>query len=271
MDIETGGQAPSGVVTTYLPYLRRFARALTGSQTAGDAYSAATLEAILADESAMDPTVEPKTALFRVFDRVWASSGRTLLEMVETTDERVAAAHDRLSALTPRAREAFLLRSLEDFSPDAIAAIMGISEEDAVELADAGAREIESGLASNVLIIEDEAIIAIELQTLVEDLGHSVIGIARTHAAANALTARVEPDLVLADIRLADGSSGIDAVTDLLAMQGETPVIFITAYPERLLTGERPEPTYLIRKPYKVAQVRAAIEQALFFRSAELV
>ena len=55
-----------------------------------------------------------------------------------------------------------------------------------------------------------------------------------------------------------------DAVDDILKIE-TVPVIFITAYPERLLTGDRPEPTYLITKPFKEESVRAAIAQALFF------
>jgi hypothetical protein len=43
------------------------------------------------------------------------------------------------------------------------------------------------------------------------------------------------------------------------------PVIFITAYPERLLTGERPEPTFLVTKPFRPEVVKAIISQALFF------
>ena len=74
------------------------------------------------------------------------------------------------------------------------------------------------------------------------------------------------PGLILADIQLADGSSGLDAVNELLRTF-EVPVIFITAYPERFLTGERPEPTYLITKPFLPETVQATIGQALFFHS----
>lgn len=72
------------------------------------------------------------------------------------------------------------------------------------------------------------------------------------------------PGLVLADIRLADGSSGLDAINDILS-SFEVPVIFITAYPESLLTGERPEPTFLIAKPFREETVKAVVSQALFF------
>jgi len=77
-----------------------------------------------------------------------------------------------------------------------------------------------------------------------------------------------KPDLILADIQLADNSSGIDAVNDLMGVM-DVPVVFITAFPERLLTGEKHEPAFLISKPFKVEQVRSAVSQALFFSTTE--
>jgi len=115
------------------------------------------------------------------------------------------------------------------------------------------------------MIIEDEPLIAMDLEALVESLGHSVTGIARTRDEAVALAGSKRPGLILADIQLADGSSGLDAVNDLLATF-QAPVIFITAYPERFLTGERPEPAFLIAKPFQPANVSAVISQALFFQ-----
>jgi CheY-like chemotaxis protein len=102
------------------------------------------------------------------------------------------------------------------------------------------------------------------LETLVDSLGHRVIGVARTHAEAIRLAKTKQPGLILADIQLADGSSGLDAVNELLRTF-EVPVIFITAYPERFLTGERPEPAFLISKPFQPAMVSAIASQALFF------
>jgi len=127
--------------------------------------------------------------------------------------------------------------------------------------------EIESETTTDVLIIEDEPLISMQLEGLVSELGHNVVGTAATRAQASELFRNNPAGLVLADIQLADGSSGIDAVEDLLKF-GDVPVIFITAYPERLLTGERPEPTYLVTKPFQEATVRAAISQALFFGSS---
>jgi CheY-like chemotaxis protein len=99
---------------------------------------------------------------------------------------------------------------------------------------------------------------------MVQELGHDVTGIARTHKEAIALVRMRRPGLVLADIQLADGSSGLEAVNEILTSI-DVPVIFITAYPERLLTGNKPEPAFLITKPFQPDAVKAAISQALFF------
>jgi CheY-like chemotaxis protein len=104
-----------------------------------------------------------------------------------------------------------------------------------------------------------------DLESLVRNLGHNVIGVARTHSDAVALAKNKKPGLILADIQLADGSSGLDAVNELLKTF-EVPVVFITAYPERFLTGERPEPAFLISKPFQPAMVSAVASQALFFQ-----
>jgi CheY-like chemotaxis protein len=130
-------------------------------------------------------------------------------------------------------------------------------------------QSITESLQSSVMIIEDEAIIALHIRSIVESLGHSVTGVARTRSEAVALAERTQPELVLADISLADGSSGIDAVKDILSAMN-VPVIFITAFPERLLTGERPEPTYLITKPFEPETVIATIGQALLVHRERL-
>jgi CheY-like chemotaxis protein len=158
---------------------------------------------------------------------------------------------------------------MEGFTPEDAGYLIGanVSEVDAL-VAEALA-EIERQTRAEVLIIEDEPIIAMDIETIVRDLGHSVTGVAvtRDEAVAQALARR--PGLVLADIQLADDSSGIDAVKDILE-EFQVPVIFITAFPERLLTGERPEPTFLITKPFQRSTVKAAIAQALFFDTATI-
>ena len=106
--------------------------------------------------------------------------------------------------------------------------------------------------------------IALDLKDIMTGLGHRVVAVARTHREALEAIAEAEIGLVLADIQLADGSSGIEAVNDILQTIG-VPIVFITAFPERLLTGERPEPTFLITKPFMPENIKAITSQALFF------
>lgn len=249
-------------IAPHLPYLRRFARVLAGSQSGGDAYAVATLEAILADPAALDRRIDLRVALYRVFLKVWQSAQPRVEAPVAPGQQDEGFA--RLEQLTPRPRVAFLLAAVEGFSTAHVAEALDCSEDEATGLLTEAGRELSQQLATDILIIEDEPIIAMDLEALVESLGHRVIDVARTHKEALEAVKRRRPGLVLADIQLADGSSGLDAVNDILS-EAEMPVIFITAYPERLLTGARPEPTFLVTKPFNPDAVKAVISQALFF------
>lgn len=266
-DISDGDTDIHGAVGRHLPFLRRFARALTGSQESGDAYTAATLEAIIADQSVFDTELPAKVALFRAFHAVWSSAGGA----DETANADVvgmeAATQKRLADLAPPSREAFLLGSLEDFSIGEVATIMDIATAETRLLQDAATADIEKQTAARILIIEDEPIIAMDLESIVLELGHASVGIADTRAIAVKMAIEERPDLILSDIQLADGSSGVDAAKDILE-HFQVPIIFITAFPEQLLTGQRPEPTFLITKPFKRSAVQAAVSQALFFGTA---
>jgi CheY-like chemotaxis protein len=255
------------MVETYaphLPYLRRFARALTGSQSVGDTYVRTALEALVADGSALDTALSPKIGLFQMFLGIWSSSGGILEGNLG--GERTAAA-TRVHKLAPKSRQAFLLNAIESMSTDQIAKVMRIEKAEAEALLKEAEGDIEKELRTNVLIIEDEPIIAADIEGLVQDLGHTVDNIAATQTEAVKAATQIKPGIVLADVQLADGSSGIDAVSDILERY-DVPVIFITAFPERLLTGDKPEPAYLISKPFRAENVKAAISQALFFHDA---
>ncbi|HEY2186405.1 MAG TPA: response regulator [Xanthobacteraceae bacterium] len=256
----------SSAVAQYLPFLRRYARALTGSQASGDAYVAATLEALIADRSIIEDPRGPRVALYRLFTKIWNS---VPVNDNHGSTEGILPGEQKLAHITPLPRQAFLLVALEGFSEPDAARILEIDVLKLRALVEESGRELAAEIATDVLIIEDDTFIAMELETLVEGLGHRVLGVARTHAEALALTKKKKPGLILADIQLADGSSGLEAVNELLGTF-EAPVIFITAYPERFLTGERPEPAFLIAKPFQPATVSAVASQALFFeRSAK--
>ncbi|WP_409432256.1 response regulator [Litorimonas sp. RW-G-Af-16] len=247
----------------HLPYLRRFSRALTGSQSVGDTYVRTALEALVAGSASLNDELAPKIALFQMFLGIWNSSGGQLEGNI--SDGQTAAAN-KVRKLSPKSRQAFLLNALEGMPANDIAAVMGLDTEAAAALLAEAEADIERELRTNVLIIEDEPIIAADIEGLVEDLGHTVDSISATRTEAVKAAARKKPGIVLADVQLADGSSGIDAVADILG-EHDVPVIFITAFPERLLTGDKPEPAYLISKPFSPKNVKAAISQALFFHS----
>ncbi len=254
-------------ITPHLPYLRRYARALSGLQSAGDAFVMATLEALIAEPSAFPRNLPPRLALYQVFRKLWSSINGAARSIPSAPAH---AAERNLEQLTPLPRQAFLLRNVEGFSIPEIAIILELSEAECIKLIDRAGQEISEQVATSVLIIEDEPIIALDLEAMVEELGHQVTGIARTHREAIAQVRSRRPGLVLADIQLADGSSGLDAVNEILSSIS-VPVIFITAFPERLLTGDKPEPAFLITKPFQPEAVKAAISQVLFFdRRSEL-
>ncbi len=248
----------------HLPYIRRYARALTGDQRTGDNYVRVALEALAAGEQSLDAKLTPRVALYRVFHAIWCTSGAQLEAVEDESRPRNDDAAHRLMRIAPRSRQAFLLTALEGFTPSEAAQILECRFEEVQQLISEAQAEIDAELATEVLIIEDEPVIAADIEALVRELGHDVLDIAATRKEATDAAMRRRPGLVLADIQLADGSSGIDAVKDILG-KFDVPVIFITAFPERLLTGERPEPTFLITKPFQPETVKAAIGQALFF------
>ncbi|MES2753593.1 MAG: response regulator [Pseudomonadota bacterium] len=249
----------------HLPFLRRYGRALTGSQNHGDKYVRATLEAIVAAPDQFPRDVDPRLGLYRTFQAIWASANSDVEQDVggEGSDQE-AIAHARLARMTPLSRQALLLTAMEGFSPEDTGYLIEVDADEVERLVAEAQAEIDQQTRARVMIIEDEPIIAMDVETIVRDLGHEVTGVAVTRDEAVALAMQDRPGLVLADIQLADDSSGIDAVKDILA-EFQVPVIFITAFPERLLTGERPEPTFLITKPFQRSTVKAAISQALFF------
>jgi CheY-like chemotaxis protein/DNA-directed RNA polymerase specialized sigma24 family protein len=250
----------SEVVAKYIPFLRRYARALTGAQSAGDAYVAAALAALVEDPSVLDNGRDPRVVLFQLFTKIWSSVVQN--ETAEAVDD-ARLPEQKLAKLRPLPRQAFLLMALQGFCEADAAKILECDITTLRRLVNETGRVLASEIATDVLIIEDDILIALDLTELVENLGHRVVGVARTHAEAVKLAQAKQPGLILTDVQLADGSSGLDAARELLR-SFEVPVIFITAYPERFLTEERPEPAFLISKPFQPAMVSAIASQALF-------
>jgi CheY-like chemotaxis protein len=231
-----------------LPYARRYARALTGSQPAGDALVADCLRDMLGNTAPTpDGIVDARHLLYWGVTRRFNETGATT-----EPPEGLSTTH----------RQLMLLTSLEDVAPADAASILGLAADDAqARLAEARAR-LRASAATDVLIIEDEPIIAMDLEELVQSCGHRVIGVAATEAEAIAIAKRARPGLILADINLGLGGDGTNAVATILKSY-YAPVIFVTAYPERLLTGDAIEPAFVITKPFEPLTLAIATYQAV--------
>jgi CheY-like chemotaxis protein len=238
-----------------LPYARRYARALIGSQVRGDALVAASLRAMLDDAGLDDagaPGPDPRLALYASITRAAAAG---------SAPEDGAAAGG-VTGLSTLQRQLLLLTALEGLSLDKAAAVAGLDEPDAAASLAEARLHLREAAATDVLIIEDEPIIAMDLEELVAGCGHRVVGVACSEAEAVEIALRTRPGLILADINLGHGGDGASAVATI-SRQHQAPVIFVTAYPERLLTGEAVEPAFVITKPFEPLTLAIATYQAV--------
>jgi CheY-like chemotaxis protein len=250
-----------GEIVRQLPYLRRYARALLGSQDRGDKYVRVCLEALIQEPDRLVDDHPPRVQLFKLFHEVHERFGGAVAEVPDAGTKLEKC----IQGLPPRQRQILLLTALEGLSLEEAAYALTITDEEARELLQVARAELTEQTAIAVLVIEDEPMIAVDIAGIVAEMGHSVVGTAATRDEAVKMAAARHPDIILADIKLGDGSSGIDAVDQILELS-DVPVVFVTAYPERLLTGERREPTYLVTKPFEADSLKVAINQALMSR-----
>ncbi len=232
------------ILVRTLPMARRYARALTGSQEAGDALVAEALRGEL-------PSLQPRLALYAAITQ----------RAPERSDSE---------GLSPRQRQLLLLTALEDLSVDDAGAVVGIAGDEASRELETARAALRATTATDVLVIEDEPIIAMDVRRLVEACGHRVVGVASSEAEAVRLAAEKQPGLILADINLGRGGDGSAAVARIQKSM-RVPVIFVTAYPERLLTARGAEPTFIISKPFEPRALAIATYQATTTASLPIV
>jgi CheY-like chemotaxis protein/DNA-directed RNA polymerase specialized sigma24 family protein len=260
----------SDEIVRSIPYLRRYARALTGSQATGDQYVRLCLEAIIAEPDKIRPSGDFHLQLFTVFHDCFRIFDQALGE--EGLDNRLKDPFGRqLAALPSLERQVLLLISLENFSVTETGRILSLSDAEVVENLTLAHDELKRQASAKVLIIEDEPVIAMDIAGIVESLGHDVVGVAGRKDEAVQLAKKHLPDLVLADVQLLDGDSGIVTVQEILKSM-TAPVIFVTGFPERLLTGDGMEPAFIVTKPFDPETLKVTIGQALSFaQTADLV
>jgi len=225
-----------GELLRTLPFARRYARALTGSQARGDALVAQALRA------GLPPDAPGPIALFAGVSRL----------VPDNPGEHITA----------KQRQLLLLTALEDLSITDAALAVGRPVQEAHRMLDEARKALLAVAATDIMVIEDEPIIAMDIRQLVESCGHNVVGIASDEAEAVAMARELKPGLILADVNLGPGGDGISAVQRILKEQ-DMPVIFVTAYPERLLTAEQLEPAFIISKPFEPVALAIATYQAV--------
>lgn len=228
-----------------LPFARRFARALEGSQKQGDQLVALALKDMVSRKGGHDISTR-----YRLY--------RSIIECFRLGNEALHAP----SPLSLTQRLVLLLTSLEEVPLSAVALILDRNENEIladIALANDGLRSVAE---TSVLIIEDEPIIAMDIQDVVQQCGHRIAGVAYTEADAVRIAKETKPGLILADINLGGGGDGMHAVGRIMK-DHQAPVIFVTAYPERLLTGEQEEPSFIITKPFEPTTLAITTYQAV--------
>jgi CheY-like chemotaxis protein/DNA-directed RNA polymerase specialized sigma24 family protein len=250
----------SQAITRTLPYLRRYARAVTGSQEHGDAWVRLCVEVAVRQPDLIAATQDTKASVFRLFHRLRQPFGGLEEQARDTTVS--GRLKGSLTDMAPLQRQVLLLTALENFTVEDAAQILEIGVDVAETALLQARRELQRVASVRVLVIEDEAVIAMDVAEIVRNAGHQVVGVAATEKAAIELAKQHSPHLVLADIQLKGSDSGISAVRQILGAMS-VPVIFVTGFPERLLTGTQLEPAFVISKPFDPDLLRAAIAQAL--------
>jgi len=250
----------SEAITRTLPFLRRYARAVTGSQKRGDEWVRLCAEVALRQPDLIAHAEDTKLGVFTLFHRLRQPFGT--LEEGGAENSVSGRLKESLTDMAPLQRQVLLLTVLEGFTVSDAARILDIDVETAERSLEEARRELQRVAAVRVLVIEDEAVIALDVADIVRNAGHQVVGIAATEKTAIELAKQHAPHLVLADIQLRGSDSGISAVNQIMQSMS-VPVIFVTGYPERLLTGKQVEPAFVISKPFDPDLLRAAIAQAL--------
>ena len=226
-----------------LPYLRRYARAVTGSSQRGDAIVETAISSLIGEQG-------PAVDRLGFFTKLEAAIRDTLPEAASGADP------------ASRSRRALLLTVMEGFPVSETAIILGCETDEVGALMVEAEDELTRSLQTSVFVMEDEPLVAAHISQIVSELGHDVVGQAVTRDQAIERCRALKPSLLLADVQLADGSSGAEAATIITEELG-IPVVFITAYPQKLLMGRDGEPVYLIPKPFRPDMVKAVVSQAL--------
>jgi DNA-directed RNA polymerase specialized sigma24 family protein/CheY-like chemotaxis protein len=244
----------------HLPYLRRYARALTGTAQRGDELVLRSLETAMLAPERFGLTRNARIPLYALvnlhFDEAGGGQGQPLPSPYPV--ERA------LAALPEGERRAYLLIALEGLSPAEAAAVLNEPAEGEIAIRFGHARErVRQAMVQKVLVVEDDSLLAADLENCVTSLGHEVCGTAVSEQAAIEIADRHEPTLALLDVCLADGSSGIE-VAKRLRRRGVARTIFVTGFADEAENRDALHLGPIVSKPYTVETLDEAIQRAIF-------
>ena len=244
-----------------LGVLRQLSRAVLADRLIGDELMRLTMARVDVDPSSSSASVTDLAAAFVQSWRVAARGGGA--KPASFSDKALKAALPRPPS---DERLVLLLVDVLGFSPAEAARIVG-AEAGAGEMLAAGRGALKIDDGARAVVVEDEPLIAADLRAILERMGVTVAGEARSAEEAVRVAHEAEPDVILADYNLAGRATGLDAVVRI-KQDHDCPVIFITGYPDRVLQGDEVEPDFVISKPYTADNVRAAVVHCLDARRA---
>jgi CheY-like chemotaxis protein/DNA-directed RNA polymerase specialized sigma24 family protein len=246
----------------HVRHLRRYASILTGSKQVGDGLILTCLERLGTGSAEMRLNFS-RVDLFRTFHDVVADVDYSFcLSGWTSLDEAEAQSLGRLASLEKRDRAIVLLCKVEQFAVDDVARIMDLSREDIDRIAMSASKTLAGIEHHSILIMEDEFLIARDLSRIVRQMGHSVCGVVGNAEAAINVAASQKPSLFLADLQMADGEFDGIRAAEHIALSGDIPVVFVTAYPNMAIESNVKSPQ-IVRKPFHPASVVHAVKQAL--------
>lgn len=242
------------LVTKELPYLRRYARVISGNQMTGDlCVETLLLEHVITPQASDAHLPKDRIELFALLDEILVN----FAPAPSLTEPNTA--FQRLSFLS---RRALFLTAVEQLDPTAVEMILKVRPHDLTVIMNETEKRLASSLATDVLIVKGTGRIALQLQEIVESLGHRIIAQANTRGDAVREARATRPGLMLVESQLADGSSGFGALDDIRKFH-KAPSIVITSLQDRMRIGRDNEPAFLVSTPLQVDHVKSVICRAL--------
>lgn len=257
----------------HLPFLRRYARALTGSTERGDDLVTRGVEvAVMAPSRfGLDKGEGARLSLYALlhllFDEDRVTAGQSDGPHEGQREGRpVASPHPierALATLPEPLRRLYLLITLEELSLTEAAQVLHLTAAEAAASLKEARERVRTALTQRVLVVEDNPILAMEIGELVADMGHVVCGTAGNEQEALELLEAENPTLALLDVRLADGGSGVE-IARQLRRKRSLRTIFVTAFDGDLEELGARHLGQIVRKPFTNEAIRAAISRAVF-------